>query len=360
MEHLDLLKSGLEELNKITKTDFCLLDEQGQVLADTFAGQEYRKAIHTEVICNFAKSVADSQNISGYNLLKVGREMVLLTKENGSDGYTMARIAASEINHILAALTEEVTAETFYKNVLLAKYDKEEILQMSRELNISDEGLRVIYLIHVEKNAGDTAKEILTNLFAESGKDYVCIPEHSQLVLVKSLKNKKEETKLPEYAQQIVSMLGSELMVNVQVSYGNPVNKLCEILKSYKEAKIAMEVAKIFYDGRNIAAYSSLGIGRLIHELPVSLCETFLDEVFGDKKILQLTEDELSTIDKFFENNLNISETARELYMHRNTLVYHFEKLQKTTGLDIRRFDDALTFKIATMVARYMRYLQNS
>lgn len=360
MEHLDLLKSGLEELNKITKTDFCLLDEQGQVLADTFAGQEYRKAIHTEVICNFAKSVADSQNISGYNLLKVGREMVLLTKENGSDGYTMARIAASEINHILAALTEEVTLETFYKNVLLAKYDKEEILQKSRELNISDEGLRVIYLIHVEKNAGDTAKEILTNLFAESGKDYVCIPEHSQLVLVKSLKNKKEETKLPEYAQQIVSMLGSELMVNVQVSYGNPVNKLCEILKSYKEAKIAMEVAKIFYDGRNIAAYSSLGIGRLIHELPVSLCETFLDEVFGDKKILQLTEDELSTIDKFFENNLNISETARELYMHRNTLVYHFEKLQKTTGLDIRRFDDALTFKIATMVARYMRYLQNS
>ena len=360
MEHLDLLKSGLEELNKITKTDFCLLDEQGQVLADTFAGQEYRKAIHTEVICNFAKSVADSQDISGYNLLKVGREMVLLTKENGSDGYTMARIAASEINHILAALTEEVTAETFYKNVLLAKYDKEEILQKSRELNISDEGLRVIYLIHVEKNAGDTAKEILTNLFAESGKDYVCIPEHSQLVLVKSLKNKKEETKLPEYAQQIVSMLGSELMVNVQVSYGNPVNKLCEILKSYKEAKIAMEVAKIFYDGRNIAAYSSLGIGRLIHELPVSLCETFLDEVFGDKKILQLTEDELSTIDKFFENNLNISETARELYMHRNTLVYHFEKLQKTTGLDIRRFDDALTFKIATMVARYMRYLQSS
>lgn len=360
MEHLDLLKSGLEELNKITKTDFCLLDVQGQVLADTFAGHEYRKAIHTEVICNFAKSVADSQNISGYNLLKVGSEMVLLTKENGSDGYTMARIAASEINHILAALTEEVTAETFYKNVLLAKYDKEEILQMSRELNISDEGLRVIYLIHVEKNAGDTAKEILTNLFTESGKDYVCIPEHSQLVLVKSLKNKKEETKLPEYAQQIVSMLGSELMVNVQVSYGNPVNKLCEILKSYKEAKIAMEVAKIFYDGRNIAAYSSLGIGRLIHELPVSLCETFLDEVFGDKKILQLTEDELSTIDKFFENNLNISETARELYMHRNTLVYHFEKLQKTTGLDIRRFDDALTFKIATMVARYMRYLQNS
>ncbi|MGN0346126.1 MAG: PucR family transcriptional regulator [Lachnospiraceae bacterium] len=360
MEYLDLIKSGLEELNRITKTDFCLMDEQGQILADTFAGQEHHKAIRTKDICNFAKSVADSQNISGYNLLKVGKEMILLTKENGSDGYTIARIAASEINHILAALTEELTVDTFYQNLLLEKYDKDEIRQNIEALDLADDGLRVVYLIPVEKNVAEAGKVILSNLFAESEKDYVCIPQKGQLALIKSLKNKKEETKLSEYAGQIVSMLGSELMVNVQVSYGNPVNKLCEVLKSYKEAKIAMEVAKIFYDGRNIAAYSSLGIGRLIHELPVSLCETFLDEVFGNKKILQLTEDELSTIDKFFENNLNISETARELFMHRNTLVYHFEKLQKTTGLDIRRFDDALTFKIATMVARYMRYLQST
>ena len=148
-------------------------------------------------------------------------------------------------------------------------------------------------------------------------------------------------------------------MMNVKVSFGTIVQELKDVSKSYKEAKMALDVAKIFYAEKNVAAYSALGIGRLIYQLPISLCKMFIEEIFGDNVPDNLDEETLNTINKFFENNLNVSETSRQLFVHRNTLVYRIEKLQKSTGLDLRSFDDALTFKIALMVVNYMRYLDN-
>ena len=121
---------------------------------------------------------------------------------------------------------------------------------------------------------------------------------------------------------------------------------------------MALDVGKIFYAEKNVIAYSRLGIGRLIYQLPVNLCKIFIDEIFGDNVPYDMEEETLTTINKFFENNLNVSETSRQLVIHRNTLVYRIEKLQKSTGLDIRVFDDALTFKIALMVVSYMKYLE--
>ena len=148
-------------------------------------------------------------------------------------------------------------------------------------------------------------------------------------------------------------------MVNVRVSYGTIVNELKDVSKSYKEAKMALDVGKIFYSEKKVTAYNTLGIGRLIYQLPVNLCRIFIDEIFGDNVPYELDEETLTTINKFFENNLNVSETSRQLFVHRNTLVYRIEKLQKSTGLDIRVFDDALTFKIALMVVNYMKYLDS-
>lgn len=161
-------------------------------------------------------------------------------------------------------------------------------------------------------------------------------------------------------ANTIVSMMNAEAMMNVRVSFGTVVQELKDVSKSYKEAKMALDVGKIFYAEKNVAAYSTLGIGRLIYQLPVNLCKLFIEEIFGDNVPSDLDEETLNTINKFFENNLNVSETSRQLFVHRNTLVYRIEKLQKSTGLDLRNFDDALTFKIALMVVNYMKYLDNN
>jgi len=137
------------------------------------------------------------------------------------------------------------------------------------------------------------------------------------------------------------------------------VQEIKDVSKSYKEAKMALDVGKIFYAEKDVVAYSTLGIGRLIYQLPVNLCKIFIDEIFGDNDLSDLDEESLTTIQKFFENNLNVSETSRQLFVHRNTLVYRIEKLQKSTGLDLRCFEDALTFKIALMVVNYMKYLES-
>ena len=157
----------------------------------------------------------------------------------------------------------------------------------------------------------------------------------------------------------IVDMMNTEAMLNVRVAYGTIVNELKDVSKSYKEAKMALDVGKIFYAEKSVAAYSTLGIGRLIYQLPVNLCKLFIQEIFGENIPEELDEETLVTVNKFFENNLNVSETSRQLFVHRNTLVYRIEKLQKATGLDIRTFDDALTFKIALMVVNYMKYLES-
>ena len=157
----------------------------------------------------------------------------------------------------------------------------------------------------------------------------------------------------------ILGMMNTEVMVNGRIAYGTIVRELKDVSKSYKEAKMALDVGRIFYVERNVVAYNTLGIGRLIYQLPINLCKMFIEEIFGEEIPEELDDETLNTINMFLENNLNVSETARQLYVHRNTLLYRLEKLQKVTNLDIRIFDDALTLKIALMVVSYMKYLES-
>ena len=172
-----------------------------------------------------------------------------------------------------------------------------------------------------------------------------------------SIKDASKED-MDEVADTIVDMLNAEAMLKVRVAYGQPVNELKDVSKSYKEAKMALEVGNIFYDYKNVISYGMLGIGRLIYQLPQNLCKLFIREIYGDKNPDDIGEEILTTVNKFLENNLNVSETSRQLYIHRNTLVFRIEKLQKAIGLDMRVFEDALTFKIALMVQEYLRYLE--
>lgn len=181
--------------------------------------------------------------------------------------------------------------------------------------------------------------------------------DEKNIILIKAVERDASPESLELIANTIVDMMNSEAMLKVRVSYGTVVQELREVSKSYKEATMAMDVGRIFYAEKNVIAYSTLGIGRLIYQLPVNLCRIFIEEIFGDNQVYDLDEETLTTINKFFENNLNVSETSRQLFIHRNTLVYRIEKLQKATGLDIRTFEDAMTFKIAMMVVNYMKYL---
>ena len=164
---------------------------------------------------------------------------------------------------------------------------------------------------------------------------------------------------MEKIARIILDMLNTEVMAKVHVAYGTIVNEIKDVSRSYKEAKMALDVGRIFYSNRNVIAYSNLGIGRLIYQLPMPLCKMFIKEIFGGKSPDDFDEETLVTINRFFDNNLNVSETSRQLYIHRNTLVYRLDKLQKMTGLDIRIFEDAITFKIALMVVKYMKYMEN-
>ena len=162
-------------------------------------------------------------------------------------------------------------------------------------------------------------------------------------------------------AKEMLDMLKEDTKdEQIRIAYGTIISDIKEVSKSYKEAKLALDVGKIFFAEKDIVAFTTLGIGRLIYQLPIPLCEMFMTEVFGENLPDTFDEETLTTINKFFENNLNVSETSRQLYVHRNTLVYRLEKLEKSTGLDIRKFDDALTFKIAMMVVSYMTYMNNS
>ena len=234
-----------------------------------------------------------------------------------------------------------------------------DIFNQAKKLGIEVERRRVVFLIEPKNETDNIVLETMKGLYATGSKDFVTSVDEGHIILIKALETTEGYKELNMIAKSIVDTLTMEAMVNMRAAYGTIVNQLRDVSKSYKEAGMALDVGRIFYEQKNVLAYNELGIGRLIHQLPVSLCDMFLQEVFDGKAVDQFDEETLSTVNQFFQNNLNISETARQLYVHRNTLVYRLEKIQKLTGLDVRVFDDALTFKIAMMVSNHLKFLQS-
>ena len=233
-----------------------------------------------------------------------------------------------------------------------------DIYNRAKKLHIETTVPRAVFLVETGVEKDGIVKEVLKGMFSAQAGDYITAVDESSIILIKSLDSDYNTEAMNEIAETIVDMINAEAMIKVKVSFGTVVQELKDVSKSYKEAKMALDVGKIFYAEKNVVAYSALGIGRLIYQLPVNLCRIFIEEIFGDKVPSDLDEETLNTINKFFENNLNVSETSRQLFVHRNTLVYRIERLQKSTGLDLRNFEDALTFKIALMVVNYMKYLE--
>lgn len=354
-----VIQNSIDELRAITKVDFGVFDVEGLKVATTVDEID----ISRDIIENFASSPADSQVVGGRHLLKIlddGEPAYILVAQGPSDDvYMVGKIAVSSIQNLIVAYKERFDRNNFFQNLLLDNLLLVDIYNRAQKLHIEVECPRIIYLIETKIEKDNSAMEMLKSLFSSQNGDYITAVDEKNIILIKALEREDDLETIEKTADMIVDMMNSEAMMNVRVAYGTVVSELREVSKSYKEATMAMDVGKIFYAEKCVISYAKLGIGRLIYQLPVNLCKIFIEEIFGDNVPYDMDEETLTTINKFFENNLNVSETSRQLFIHRNTLVYRIEKLQKSTGLDIRVFDDALTFKIALMVVNYMKYLES-
>ncbi len=354
-----VIQTSIDELKSITRVDLCVVDVEGMPVASTFDSEE----LISDLVAGFIESPADSQIVNGYHMLKVIEERevayVLIAKGTSADAYMVGKIAVSQLQNLIIAYKEHFDKNNFFQNLLLDNLLLVDIYNRAKKLHINCETPRVVYLIEAQNDRDNIAMELMKNIFGEQQGCFITAVEQKNIILVKEVRSNEAYAEIEQTAQVIVDMLNTEGMLIAKVAYGTIVSELKEVSKSYKEAKLALDVGKIFYAEKSITAYNMLGIGRLIYQLPINLCRIFINEIFGDGIPESIDDEMLTTVQKFFDNNLNVSETSRQLFVHRNTLVYRIEKLHQATGLDIRKFDDALTFKMALMVVNYMKYIDS-
>lgn len=314
-----------------------------------------------EVLDHISVDLNDNQEVfvrDGYTYKPFGTrnksEYAIFVEGTDEMATKFCNILAVSLSSIKQYYDEKYDRNNFIKNVILDNILPGDIYVKARELHFNADVTRVVFLIRVVSSNDISAFDVIQNLFPDKQKDFVFNISESDIVLVKEIKNGIESKDLEKLACSIVDTLGSEFYTRAVVGIGTTVVGVKDLARSFKEAQVALEVGKVFDTEKTIVCYDNLGIARLIYQLPTTLCEMFLREVFKKGSIESLDHETLFTIQKFFENNLNVSETSRKLFVHRNTLVYRLEKIKKLTGLDLREFDHAIVFKVALMVKKYL------
>lgn len=354
-----ILQNTIDGLKGITRIDLCIIDVEGKVLAATFPEADR----YVEPAQAFVESPADSQVVNGCQFFKVfddhQLEYILLANGDSDDVYMVGKIASFQIQNLLVAYKERFDKDNFIKNLLLDNLLLVDIYNRAKKLHIDTDVRRVVFIVETNRDKDGNELEKIRSVFGGKSKDFVTAVDEKNIIVVKEVAENESYNDLGRTADVIVNLFRTDADTDVHVAYGTIVNEIKEVSRSYKEARMALDVGKIFFEDKDVIAYSTLGIGRLIYQLPIPLCKMFIKEIFDGKSPDDFDEETLTTINKFFENSLNVSETSRQLYIHRNTLVYRLDKLQKFTGLDLRVFEDAITFKIALMVVKYMKYMES-
>lgn len=353
------LQKCLDDWKEISRLDFCLLDLNGQPFCST-CSRQLPSASRLE---EFSESSALCMANTGSCLYKVhDREefsYILIVWGSGDSVPTIGELAVYQIESLITAYAEKNDKNTFMQKLLLGNYTEVEAFNQAKKLRVSSTSSRAVFLVETRQEKDEHALATIKNIFSARTKDFITSIDDTGIIVVHELSSTETEEDLENIAFMLVDMLGTEAMTQAWVSYSNMADDLKQLSNAYKEARTAMEIGKIFYSERNVFSYRRLGIGRLIYQLPVSICEMFIQEIFGEESLDSIDSETLAIIRTFFENNLNLSETSRQLYVHRNTLVYRFEKIQKKFGLDLRTFEDALTFKLAMLVTSYVTYTRN-
>ncbi|MFQ6817660.1 MAG: PucR family transcriptional regulator [Blautia sp.] len=353
------LQKCLDDWKEISRLDFCLLDLNSQPFCAT-CSRQLPSASRLE---EFSESSALCMANTGSCLYKVhDREefsYILIVWGSGDSVPTIGELAVYQIESLITAYAEKNDKNTFMQKLLLGNYTEVEAFNQAKKLRVSSTSSRAVFLVETRQEKDEHALATIKNIFSARTKDFITSIDDTGIIVVHELSSTETEEDLENIAFMLVDMLGTEAMTQAWVSYSNMADDLKQLSNAYKEARTAMEIGKIFYSERNVFSYRRLGIGRLIYQLPVSICEMFIQEIFGEESLDSIDSETLAIIRTFFENNLNLSETSRQLYVHRNTLVYRFEKIQKKFGLDLRTFEDALTFKLAMLVTSYVTYTRN-
>ena len=332
-----------------------VIDENGIIISCSDLGKmgDVRQGVREEL--SFS---SEFMTIDGYTYRYMGtgqkNEYIVFVEGEDKMAEKMSKLLAISLGNIKSLYDEKYDKASFIKNIILDNILSSDIYIKSKELHFNTEELRIVFLIKFYGKTDMMPFEMLQNMFPDKSKDYVISVGEHDIVLVKELKAGTEMRDIEKMAVNIADTLSSEFYTKVSIGISTIVDNIKDLAKAYQEAQVALEVGKVFETEKNIISYENLGIGRLIYQLPTTLCEMFLQEVFKKGSLDSLDRETLMTIQCFFENNLNVSETSRKLFVHRNTLVYRLEKIRKLTGLDLREFEHAITFKVALMVRKYL------
>ena len=332
-----------------------VIDDTGVIIAcsELVKIGEARHGIHDELAYT-----SDAVTVEGYTYRPIGTaakwEYIVFVEGEDDTAERLADILSISLSTIKNLYDEKYDKNSFIKNIILDNILPSDIYIKGKELRFNTEEVRVVFLIKFLSRTEVLPFNMVQQIFPDKNKDYVISISEQDIVVVKEIKGGTDIREIEKLARSIADTLGTEFYAKVAIGIGTAVDNIKDLARSYKEAQTAIEVGKVFDTEKTVISYENLGIGRLIYQLPTTLCEMFLQEVFKYGSLESLDHETLMTIQCFFENNLNVSETSRKLFVHRNTLVYRLEKIRKLTGLDLREFDNAITLKVALMVKRYL------
>ena len=358
-----ILYRTIRSIHEVVQSGCSVWNTQGDLLVSEGNHCEIKRQDVTDFLKSDASKTKEFYEIKDeYSMFAVCDEgepdYVFVLEQGGNEAIVSGKLCVIQLEGLINMNKEKMDRNRFIQNLILDNLLVVDIYNQAKKLSIQNEQKRVVILIEPKDPRDLIVQDTVRGLYTAGTGDYVTAVDEGHVILVKALQETDDYKEILQLVEMLVDIINTEAMVNVRVAFGTIVKELKDVPQSYKEALMALNVGRIFYEEKNILAYKELGIGRLIHQLPSSLCKMFLDEIFAGKGLEQFDDETLSTVDKFFENNLNISETARQLYVHRNTLVYRLEKIQKQTGLDVRKFEDAMTFKIALMVSDHMKFVK--
>ena len=357
-----VFQSVIIQLKEISDRTFGVMDTEGCVVSCTdmsMLGERWPDAAlkvssATDGMLTYNqkcfKAIVGSSNYFEYAVFCTGDDQA------SRDFCAMAYIA---LNNAKTYYEEKHDRGTFVKNIIMDNILPGDIYIRAKELHFSTDAPRAVFLIRQVGHGDVSTVDVLAGMFPDKLQDFVLSINEMDIAVVKQISGSTTSEDLERLAASMEETLKNELRIKTVIGIGTVADHLRELADSYKEAQTAIEVGKVFDTEKSIMHYENLGIGRLIYQLPTTLCEIFLTEVFKKNSIDSLDQETLFTINKFFENNLNVSETSRKLFVHRNTLVYRLEKIKKLTGLDLRQFDHAIVFKVALMVRKYLSSREN-
>lgn len=350
-----LFQGIIHQMGDAANRTIGVIDDTGVIIAcsELVKIGEARHGIHDELAYT-----SDAVTVEGYTYRPIGTaakwEYIVFVEGEDDTAERLADILSISLSTIKNLYDEKYDKNSFIKNIILDNILPSDIYIKGKELRFNTEEVRVVFLIKFLSRTEVLPFNMVQQIFPDKNKDYVISISEQDIVVVKEIKGGTDIREIEKLARSIADTLGTEFYAKVAIGIGTAVDNIKDLARSYKEAQTAIEVGKVFDTEKTVISYENLGIGRLIYQLPTTLCEMFLQEVFKYGSLESLDHETLMTIQCFFENNLNVSETSRKLFVHRNTLVYRLEKIRKLTGLDLHEFDNAITLKVALMVKRYL------